>query len=91
MIHKLKIKYRFYEQIKSLEKTFEIRFNDRQYKKWDKIHFSLVDELKNPMMIKSDIVLEITNVFDSEWFWLEKGYCILSFKIILPWTQQESK
>ncbi len=78
MKHTLKIKERFYELIESWEKTFEIRYNDRWFQKWDSIKFvATYDE-----EYEFDIKLQITNVFQEKGFWLEEWFCILSFKII---------
>lgn len=36
--HYLKIKPEYYQAIERGEKTFEVRFNDRDYKKYDVLH-----------------------------------------------------
>jgi hypothetical protein len=79
MKHTLKIQDRFYKQILTWEKTFEIRKNDRDFKVWDVIEFKRIVEW---LSIEWDITLEIKNVFQEKWFWLEEWFCILSFSII---------
>lgn len=80
MKHKLKILEKFYFQIKSWLKTFEIRRNDRNYQVWDTIEFYIVDKDYN-ILWEWDIKLKITDVFQEEWYWLNKDICIISFKI----------
>ena len=82
MEHTLRIKERFFEQILNKEKTFEIRYNDRWFQKWDTIKFQLIDWLSDFDKIFPKTTLEIVNVFQEKWFWLEEWYCILSFKLI---------
>ena len=45
MHHRLKIEDGYYEAIRSGDKTFEIRYNDRGYQKGDCITFTSVDGL----------------------------------------------
>ena len=86
MIHNLKIQERFYKKIVSWIKTFEIRKNDRDYKVWDTITFTILF-WKDILEFKSEIELQILNVFQEKWFWLEEWYCILSFKLINIWKK----
>jgi len=82
MKHILKIQDRFYNQIESWEKTFEIRLNDRGFQKWDTIQFIEIDENEEDWEgCEYDTQIIITNVFQEKWFWLEEWYCILSFRI----------
>lgn len=81
MKHELKILDRFYNQIISWEKTFEIRFNDRWFQKWDLIQLKEISSMTT-WYINNEMLLEITNVFQEKWFWLQEWYCILSFKKI---------
>lgn len=65
MLHELKIRENFADDIVFNEKNFEIRFNDRGYQKGDKIRFTAVDSLDcecighpiNKMLFKITYVL----------------------------------
>ena len=77
-LHQLKIKEVYFIKILDNRKTFEIRKNDRDFQVWDLITFTQT----NWKEWYRKCILEITDVFQQEWFWLEEWYCILSFKIL---------
>ncbi len=78
--HHLKIQEKFYKKIISWVKTFEIRKNDRNFKKWDTLTFNVITKQESRTWKIWRQKLEITDVFKDENFWLQLGYCILSFK-----------
>lgn len=80
--HHLKIQEKFYKKILSWSKTFEIRKNDRNFKKWDTLSFNVITSGVNRTWKIGRQRLEITDVFKDESFWLQPWYCILSFKKI---------
>jgi len=44
-IHELKIEYKYYQEIKSLRKKFEVRKNDRDFKEGDFIIFKSISNI----------------------------------------------
>ena len=82
-VHKIKIWQKFADQIASGKKTFEIRKNDRCYKRGDYIEFQVVTNDKTPQIIEhalNNLVFEITYVIAG--FGLEEGYVVFSIKRI---------
>lgn len=85
MTHKLKIREEFFNALINDEKTYEIRKNDRDYQKGDKIYFTKmicqdgsIEEIK-PQVLGEFI---ITHVFSNTEYGLKEGYVILSIKKI---------
>lgn len=85
-VHNLKIKPKFLERIIQLDKTAEVRKNDRDFQKWDVIQFIEYNEEKTMLgdinYVNDGLIAEITHVFQEIGYWLEEWYCILSLKII---------
>ncbi len=81
MNHELKILEKFHNLLWTWEKTFEIRKNDRNFQEWDTVTFKIIEE-DSWLLHNSILKLQITNLFQDKWFWLEDWYCILSFKEI---------
>ena len=86
--HTLKTDAYWFSLIWENLKTFELRFNDRSFKKGDYLslketRFSC-EEMKNGKPLeftKREVHAEITDVFN-ESFGLKDGFVILSFRII---------
>ena len=91
-LHELKIKRKYFDDIKRGTKTFEIRKNDRDYKEGDLIHFTIVDEEPpkefNDCFIRAFkepyIVFQIVYILkDVPEYGLDKDYCILGIKELI--------
>lgn len=74
MVHRLKILKQYLIDIAIGIKTFEIRFNDRDYQVGDVLHF-VCDEVPFYSFYLVTYVLK-----DCEKFGLMNGYCILGIK-----------
>lgn len=78
-LHQLKIKAQYFFSIRYKYKTFELRKDDRDYEKWDTIHFVKED--------RSDFISDPNNIYiityilrNCKEYGLEDGYCILGIK-----------
>lgn len=79
MQHDLKILPQYFEAVKTGEKKFELRKNDRDYKVGDEIHLEEWEPAGG--YTGRDIVKEITYVLkDCERFGLKDGYCIIGWQ-----------
>ena len=77
--HSLKINYDYYLAIKQGFKQFEIRKNDKDFKKGDFIKFVVLEE--GNVLSEDTETYEITYVLkDVPQYGLKDGYCILSIK-----------
>lgn len=78
--HELKINTPYYNAVRQGIKTAEIRLNDRDFQRGDKMILSEVDDYGKPLL-GHPIVCEITHVLsDNEYF--KDDYVMLSFKIL---------
>ena len=79
MTHEIKLNIKFCDAVLRGEKTFEVRWTDRNYKRGDLIKFIPVAPgglpLEHPVMNKT---YEITYVL-SGWG-IKEGYCVFSIK-----------
>lgn len=78
-LHELKIKDNYFWLVSQGYKTFELRKDDRDYEKWDTIHFVKED--------RSDFISDPNNIYiityilrNCKEYGLENGYCILGIK-----------
>ena len=83
MEHTLKIKYEYAIEVYLGNKTYEVRKNDRNFKKGDTVVFEVVD----PLGKKTDLTFampkyEITHVFYGGKYGLDEGYCVFAIKPI---------
>lgn len=80
MLHSLKIESKYFHQILSGTKTFEIRKNDRDFKEGDKLKLNEFIDDYTGSFITADIV---GIMYDNEGsnFGLQKGYCLMSLSI----------
>lgn len=81
MVHEVKIEPEYFEKVISGLKTFEVRLNDRNYKKGDLL---VLREWKNKVYTGRSVQVNILDVYSGV-FCLE-GYCIISF--CLPVSSQ---
>lgn len=88
MVHNLKIRKEYADQILWGYKTFELRKNDRNFKQGDSIEFSVINvdgdsTVLYPSHPLNDIPYEITYVLtDVPEYGLMDGYAILGIKRI---------
>jgi ASC-1-like (ASCH) protein len=76
MNHELKIESCFYRAVKSGDKNFEVRFNDRGFQKGDTI--TLICVVNGSYTSDDPIVKEITYVLNE--YGLKDGYVCLGLK-----------
>ena len=76
--HYLKIKPEYFRAIEHGDKTFEVRFNDRNFQKYDILH---LQEWLGGEYTGRVIDAEVTYLFYDKDF-CKEGYVIMSFKII---------
>ena len=83
--HKLKIEKRWLDRIIAGEKTSELRYNDRDFQKGDRVFMEWTAPYgratdKDPGPLSAGITVTITHVL-TEVPGLDEGYAVLSFKI----------
>lgn len=77
--HKLKILPENYIPVASGNKAFEVRFNDRNYQRGDKL---ILQEWNGTEYTNKEIHCTVTYIFLGGKYGLEAGYCILGIRII---------
>lgn len=77
-LHELKIYPKYFEDILSGKKNFELRKNDRKFHVGDNI---LLKEWNNIKYSGRSIYAEIIYILDDSFIGLEKGYVILGIKV----------
>lgn len=75
MVHELKIDELYFEDILSNNKQFEIRYNDRNFKKDDKVILKEINSFRN--FTGREIEVKITYLTDYE---QKKGYVVFGFE-----------
>ena len=80
MLHRLKLDESFADAVRSGDKCFEVRENDRGFQKGDEVIFTVLDKkfkvpLNDPL---NDAVFEITYVL-SGWG-IKENYCVFGIK-----------
>ena len=79
MLHRVKIKEDYANSICCGEKTFEIRYNDRNYQKGDFLKFDCISRNGIPMFHDIDrMIFEITNIHSG--LGMADGYVVLAIK-----------
>ncbi len=82
MIHDIKIKQCYLIHILEGRKTFEVRFNDRDYQVGDELHFlPLVDENYDVYKLKSPIPNFMVTYINHD-YGMKDGYVVLGIKQI---------
>jgi len=79
--HTLKCWKEFYSFVANGEKTFELRKNDRDFKRGETIKLNEFDQHKN-MYTGQHCRLLITYVLKGPWGGLKEDWCILGFKLL---------
>lgn len=75
MIHALKIEPNYYEDIKSGNKSFEVRKNDRDFRTGDYIVLNELSDTRDEYTGRS-ILMKITSIVNDERF-CKEGYIIM--------------
>lgn len=81
MIHKIKIQRQFADAVLSGDKCFEVRFNDRGYKKGDRIRFMVVSDQSSCITVSHPLnkeTFEITYVLTG--WGIKEGYCVFGIR-----------
>jgi ParB family chromosome partitioning protein len=77
--HRIKIKEEYYKEIINGSKTFELRKNDRDYKRGDLVEFSVI--LKDGKILESKVIYMITYVLKgTPEYGLADDFCIFSIR-----------
>lgn len=79
MHHELKIEIPYYEAVKSGDKTFEIRYNDRGYQKGDTITLKPIDERGCYDTFAKELKVQITYISNYQ---QKRGWCVFGIKPI---------
>lgn len=79
MIHELKILPEYFYEVLVGNKTFEIRKNDRNYKKGDTLILNEWDNC-NKVFTGRRLFKKVTYIFEGGAFGLEKGFVIMSIQ-----------
>lgn len=81
MIHQLKIESRFYNDIETSGKRFEVRYDDRGYQIDDVL---VMREINNDKITGRIVYALVTYIHrnDAETLFLRDGYVILGFDVI---------
>ena len=77
--HYLKILPEYYRAIESGDKPFEVRYNDRNFQKYDILH---LQEWVNGVYTKRQIDAEVTYVLDSPDY-CKEGFVVMGIKVII--------
>jgi hypothetical protein len=81
MIHKLKTWTEYFEKVLDGSKAFEIRENDRNYKKGDLLLLQEYNPIKKRYTGR-EVLVKVNYIFYGGKFGLEKKYCIMSIERI---------
>ena len=76
--HYIKIKPEYYRAIESGAKTFEVRFNDRNYQAYDVLH---LQEWCGGEYTGREIIADVTYLFDNPEF-CKEGFVIMGIKVV---------
>lgn len=74
--HRLKIEWKYVQKELRMQKPWEIRRNDRNFKEGDIIEFMVLDPDGKPTDIT--YTREITYLYDTPKHGLKPGYCIMT-------------
>jgi hypothetical protein len=76
--HYIKILPEYFKAVESGEKTFEVRFNDRNYQVHDILH---LQEWADGEYTGKEMAVEVTCLLDSPQY-CKEGYVIMAIKIL---------
>jgi ASC-1-like (ASCH) protein len=76
--HYIKIRPEYYRAIERGEKTFEVRYNDRNYKKYDVLH---LQEWLNGDYTGREITADVTYILNNPDY-CKEGYVVMAIKVV---------
>lgn len=79
MIHQLKTESKYFEDIISGKKSFEVRFNDRNFKVGDFLALNEVDESGPPAKTDRSCLVEVVYVLTDSRY-AKAGYAVLGIR-----------
>jgi len=79
MTHKIKIQKQYYEAVRTWDKTFEVRLNDRDYKRGDYVRLEEVEGLE---YTGRAIMCQIKYILEGGQFGIADDYVVFSIKIL---------
>ena len=80
MVHRIKTLTRYFERAIKGQKTFELRYNDRDYQVGDVVYLCEWDH-ENQAYTGSELGCEIIYVLHGPLYGLSEGWCIFGFKV----------
>lgn len=78
MEHSIKIQKQYFDSMLKLQKTFEIRKNDRNYQINDTLILKEIDE--NKVYTGRELIVKVTYIYKSPIHGLKLGYCIMAVR-----------
>jgi len=81
MYHELKTHENYFQEVYLLNKTFECRKNDRDFKVYDTLILKEFNPVTNTYSGR-EIYCSVRSILTDEFEGVAKGYCILSIKNI---------
>jgi uncharacterized protein YqfB (UPF0267 family) len=79
MVHELKILPEYYNAVLSGDKTFEIRFNDRNYQVGDTL---ILREFTGDSYTGRETIKEVSYLLQDVLFGLRENYCVMGLKVV---------
>ncbi len=79
-IHELKCERPYFTWVKSGDKPFEVRLDDRNYQNLDILHLKEYDK-KEDRYIGGECLVQVTHILRA-FPGLEKGYCVMAIKLL---------
>lgn len=82
--HYIKIKPEYYRAIERGDKTFEVRYNDRDYQAYDVLHLQEWcgnGEFSGGEYTGREIIADVTYVFDNPEF-CKEGFVIMGIRVV---------
>ncbi|WP_435262946.1 DUF3850 domain-containing protein [Tenacibaculum sp. nBUS_03] len=76
--HQLKILPQYFDRVKRGIKTFEVRYNDKDFQSGDKVSLNEWDMRKSKCS-GNQIDIKITYVFKDSLDGIDTGYCVFGF------------
>lgn len=81
MLHVLKTHPPYFQRVKSGDKTFEVRKDDRDFQVNDTLELVEFDPITNEFT-QDKLLAEITYKLSGGQFGIEHGYCVLAVRLI---------
>ena len=79
-VHELRIARQYYEAISDGTKRFEIRYDDRDYRVGDYVHFLVKEGFYGSVTLTGELYRITYKLEDVPEYGLKPGYCILGLR-----------